>query len=337
MEISKKYIIGTHVMFYEVEMINEFMQSLRNSIQEVSNQENITVDFVFNLCEYFGKIDNSETTVNELKAKFNEHLKIFDGLKSKLNVKFYEDSSPYTMIDYRRDLNYFGCQHNDFIVWGESDSLLPKQTFHALETLAQYTDQNNIHRYVTTFAIRKMWDNSWSPLEHIEFEDKTYYEKDNPLCWSEKHSIRYTMSIEEMNEINDKYENYDIRMLDKPQFDGSCIVLTSDLIKAGVNIHPGVWGIAAEDTSLMYSCMQILGQNYRQFIFKNLLKVHNREHPKKRNYILDYNSSEKSTQAKKGKWNDIMRDLNKENLSIIVGNPSRKILSYKDFESSINN
>lgn len=337
MEISKKYIVGTHVMFYEIEMIGEFMQSLKNSIKHISNQENITVDFVFNLCEYFGKLNTLEISKEELKDKFEKEVRIFDELNNKVNIKYYESNIPYTMIDYRRDLNYFGCQDYDFIIWGESDSLLPKQTFHALETLSQYTDQNNIYRYITTFAIRKMWDSSWTPLEHIEFENKTYYEKDNPLCWSEKHSIRYTMSIDEMNEINDKYDTYDIRMLNKPQFDGSCIVLTSDLIKAGVNIHPGIWGIAAEDTSLMYSCMQILGQNYRQFVFKNLLKVHNREHPKKRNYILDYNSQEKSTQAKKGKWNDIMRDLNKENLSIIASNPERKILSYKDFETIINN
>lgn len=337
MKINKKYIVGTHVMFYEIDMIKEFMLSLKNSIEEVLNQENITVDFVFNLCEYFGNIDKSKTTAEELKAKFNDHLKVFDNLKCNLQVKFYEEDSPYTMIEYRRDLNYFGCQKNDFIIWGESDSLLPKQTFHALETLANYTDQNNIYRYVTTFAIRKMWDSSWTQLEHVDFEDKTYYEKDNSLCWTEQHSIRYTMSIEEMNTINDRYSDYDIRMLNKPQFDGSCLILTADLIKAGVNIHPGIWGIAAEDTSLMYSCMQILGQNYRQFIFKNLLKVHNREHPKKRNYILDYNSQKKSIQSNKGKWNSVMRDLNKENLSIIVGNPNKKILSYNNFETSINN
>lgn len=337
MEITKKYIVGTHVMFYEVDMIGEFMQALKNSIDEITNQENITVDFVFNLCEYFGKINIEEISKEELKNKFKQHLKVFEGLKVNLKVAYYEGSDPYTMIDYRRDLNYYGCRTHDYVIWGESDSLLPKQTFHALETLSQYTDQNNIHRFITTFAIRKMWDSSWTPLEHVDFEDKEYYEKDNPLCWSEQHSIRYTMSIEEMNKVNEKYDDYDIRMLDRPQFDGSCLILSSDLIKAGVNIHPGIWGIAAEDTSLMYSCMQILGKNYRQFIFKNLLKVHNREHKDKRKYILDYNSQEKSTQSHKGKWNDVMRNLNKENLSIIIGNPNKKILTYKDFETSIAN
>jgi len=337
MEINKKYIVGTHVMFYEIDMIKEFMISLKNSIEQISNQENITVDFVFNLCEYFGSIDKSQTSAEELKIKFNDNLKIFDSLKINLQVEFYEETTLYTMIEYRRDLNYFGCQNNDFVIWGESDSLLPKQTFHALETLSNYTDQNNIYRYVTTFAIRKMWDNSWAPLEHVDFEDKTYYEKDNPLCWTEQHSIRYTMSIEEMDAINSKYESYDIRVLDKPQFDGSCLILSSDLIKAGVNIHPGVWGIAAEDTSLMYSCMQILGQNYKQFIFKNLLKVHNREHSQKRKYILDFNSDKVSTQSEKGQWNEVMRNLNKENLGIIVGNPNKKILTYNNFENTLIN
>ena len=31
MELNKKYIIGTHVMFYEIEMISEFVDSIINS------------------------------------------------------------------------------------------------------------------------------------------------------------------------------------------------------------------------------------------------------------------------------------------------------------------
>lgn len=336
MEISNKYIIGTHVMFYEIDMIQEFMQSLKQSIEVITNPQNITVDFVFNLCEYFGKIDTLEVSKEELKSRFAQHLKVFDGLDIDLQVSYYDKEEPYTMIDYRRDLNYNSCRTHDFIIWGESDSLLPKQTFAALEGLSSYASQNGIHRYTATFAVRKMWDSSWSPLEHPICEGKQYYEKDNPLCWTSPHSIRYTMSIEEMNEINDRYAETELSVLSQPQFDGSCLVISSDLIKAGCNIHPGMWGIAAEDTSFMYSCMQLMGNNYRQFVFKNILKVHNREHPLKRKYILDYNSNNKSTQSKKGEWNNVMRDLNKETLSIILSNPQKKILSYKDFEQKMN-
>ena len=39
-------------------------------------------------------------------------------------------------------------------------------------------NDNDIHRYITTFALRKMWDDSWKVLEHPEFTDKPYYDMD---------------------------------------------------------------------------------------------------------------------------------------------------------------
>ena len=44
MDLNKKYIIGTHVMFYEIEMISEFVESIYNAVNEVNNKENITID-----------------------------------------------------------------------------------------------------------------------------------------------------------------------------------------------------------------------------------------------------------------------------------------------------
>ena len=336
MKLNKKYIIGTHVMFYEIEVIPEFIQSVVQAVDGLENPANVTVDFQFNISEYFEKVDTSKFSKKDLIDRFTSELSELEQAGVNLVVDIYESDKPRTMVDYRRDLNYFGCQEHDFVVWGESDCLIPKQIFEVLETLSNYTDANNIYRYITTFATRKMWDPSWSPLEHIQFTDKQYYEKDNPLCWTSPHSIRYTMNMDEMNSINDKYDSFDIRTINQPQFDGSCLVLSADLIKAGCNIHPGIWGLSAEDTAMMYSCMQILGQNYLQFIVKNILKVHNREHPNKRNYVLDYRGTQQSTQANKGDWYNTVRDLNKENLSIVISNPQKKILSYKDFENKLN-
>ena len=45
------------------------------------------------------------------------------------------------------------------------------------------------------------------------------------------------MTLETMNDINSKAEELDIRVINYPKFDGSCLVLSSDLIKSGVNIH----------------------------------------------------------------------------------------------------
>ena len=58
MKLNKKYIIGTHVMFYEVEMISEFVKSIYGAINQVDDRDNITIDFLFNFSEYFEPSDS---------------------------------------------------------------------------------------------------------------------------------------------------------------------------------------------------------------------------------------------------------------------------------------
>lgn len=313
-------------MFYEVDMASEFIQSVINSCKNIKNKENITVDLNFNISEYFEKIDTTLTTKKELIDKF---YKLTDNLLSEgVNLKHtvYEESEPRTMVEYRRDLNYFGCRDHDYVIWGETDCLIPEQTFEVLDSLMSYAHTNGIFNFVTTFSTRKMWDDSWKILEHIDFENKPFHSmKTEPeLAVSKPYSIRYTMSIEEMNQINNKTDQPQLQIIDYPKFDGSCLIISSNLIKLGANIPPGFFGLSAEDTAFMYSCQQIVGKNYRQFVIKNLLKVHNRNHPEKRKYTVS------STQDKKGDWYDSLRDLNKENLQLILS--QGKVKSYKDWK-----
>ena len=70
MLLNKKYIIGTHVMFYEVEMISEFVDSVYKAVSQVDNKDNITVDFLFNFSQYFEKIDTKQITIEDIKTKF---------------------------------------------------------------------------------------------------------------------------------------------------------------------------------------------------------------------------------------------------------------------------
>ena len=59
MKLKNKYIIGTHIMFFEIDMIGEQTTSLINAIKTVDNPENITIDYYFNMSEYFEKIDKT--------------------------------------------------------------------------------------------------------------------------------------------------------------------------------------------------------------------------------------------------------------------------------------
>lgn len=331
MKLKNKYAVGTHVMFYEIEMLHDHVDSIIAAVKQIENPENVIIRFCFNISEYFEKINTSEISKEELIKKFTYQVNRLTEIGIINNCFVYDSDEPYTMTNFRRDFNYEYCNKVDYLIWGETDCLLPNECFVVLDNLKEYAAANNIHRYITTFAVRKMWDESWKVLEHVDFENKPFYDRDNPLCYTEPYSIRYVMSQKEMEDINSKYTDIDIRLLNHPKFDGSCLVISSDLIKAGVNIPPGFFGLAAEDTAFMYSCMQLMGNAYIQFVIKNILKVHNREHPKKRLYALDMKGEQTSTQRIKGDWYNILRDINKENLNLFIGNRQDRFLTYEDF------
>ena len=338
MKIENKYIIGTHIMFFEIDMVKEHIQSINNALDTVDNKENVRVDLFFNISEYFERVNLKQTTHKELIDKFN---KLVDSVNCECTSTIYDDNKPVTMVDYRRDLNYFNCKEYDYVTWGESDSLIPKEFFQSLETIKQYANQNNIHKFVTTFALRKMWDESWKVLEHVDMTDKPLHHKHfpgtrkkNPEAYNQPYSIRYTMNIDEMNEINAKTEELDIRVLRKPQFDGSVLVLSGDLLKNGVNVPHCIMGHLVDDTSMMQSCSQIMGESYIQFIVKNILKVHNREHPKKRLYALDMDSDRELSligDEPKGNWFFKMKELVHHNLANF-GSSQARFNTYNDFE-----
>tara|TARA_Y100000310_G_scaffold16778_1_gene16709 strand:- start:1093 stop:2136 length:1044 start_codon:yes stop_codon:yes gene_type:complete len=345
MKLKNKYIIGTHVMFYEIDMLDDLVQSILNASESVENKQNITIDFLFNMSEYFEKIDNEQIEKDKLEVKFFDYLTRLRNFGFKIQFEIYTDDKPLTMVDYRRDLNYNNCKKYDYIIWGESDAMVPKELFQSLEIIRDHANENNIHRYITTFAVRKMWDASWKLLEHPEFTDKPYYETKHPdgsrnnKAFEEPHSIRYTMSIDEMNAVNSKTDHLDIRVLNKPQFDGSILCISSDLIKNGVNIPHCIFGHLVDDTSMMYSCQQIMGDAYVQFVVKNILKVHNRMHPKKRLYALDMDRSRKLTDVDnsgKGEWFHRMKELVHHNLNNF-GSSQARFNTYKDFEKIMEN
>ena len=60
MKLNKKYIIGTHVMFYEIDMVGEFVDSCINALKYVENKENVKFHFCLNLSEYFEEFDTGE-------------------------------------------------------------------------------------------------------------------------------------------------------------------------------------------------------------------------------------------------------------------------------------
>ena len=174
MKLNNKYIIGCHVMFYEIDMVEEYLNSVHLALQDIENKENVKVEMMWNLSQYFEECESGEKLF-EIKQRIND-------LENKYGFYslFYEQNDkPYTMADYRRELNN-QCNECDYVIWGESDCLMPRQMFGVLEQLKEHSNQQGIHRFIATFGIRKMWDESWKVLEHPEFTNKPYYSMDTP-------------------------------------------------------------------------------------------------------------------------------------------------------------
>ena len=313
MKLNNKYIIGCHVMFYEIEMVEEYLKSVHLALQDIDNKENVKVEMMWNMSQYFEECESGEKLF-EIRQRIND-LENDYGFTS----LFYErNDKPYTMADYRRELNN-KCDDFDYVIWGESDCLMPRQMFGVLEQLKHYANEDGINRFITTFGIRKMWDDSWKVLEHPKFTDKPYYdmdtEEDKRKAESSPWSIRYTMSQEEMDEVNSETKESDVQMIKYPKFDGSGLVISSDLLRSGANIPPAVY-MNGDDSAFLESCRLHMGENYRQFVIKNILKVHNRNHPKKRNYVKGEDQS-KNTHFKRStrNWYKEFNEVSKGNLN----------------------
>lgn len=328
MKLKKKYVIGCLVMFYEIEMLDEYVDSIVNMVKDCENPDNVTAHFCWNTQEYLESVDTEKISKTALFQKFDRTIQKLVDAKIKIYVDDRDDDHDfYNIAQYRRDLNHNWCEHADFVIWGETDSMLPAEGLHLIETISEYAVSEDIHRYIVTFGYRKNWDSSWDTLTHTMFEDVVYVDNPEWTLHNEASSKSY-MNMERMNEINSQSGEYDIRMITDPKFDGSCVVIASDLIKSGVNI-PHALTHCAEDTSFGEMAKIIMGDQYRQFVVKNILRVHNRRHPKKRNYIRGENNPMGLTGKAKGDWWDILEKTSKHNLSILR-NSQRKFISLNE-------
>jgi len=283
--LNNKFAIGCLVQWYEVEIVEEYLHSLRNSIENIENKENIIVDLFFNMTTSLEDIDTEQYDMRDIGARFkkieedllsfgvNLHTKTLGGMM------LHERDEIYTIADYRREFNDKYCTQVDVLMWGETDALLPKQTFEILDNIhTQVKDKTP--KYVSFFGTCKMWDESWKVVEHTDFTDKPFIPNDYDNWWS----LKYTMSIDEMDKVNEKVNELDVRVLNQFKFNGCGLVISSEVVKAGVNIPRSVFFVH-EDTAFQNMMIRLFGNTVPQYLIKNILLVHNRNHPKKRMYV----------------------------------------------------
>ena len=318
--MKTKFAIGCLVQWYECDIIGEYVDSLKDALKEYKGE--VIIDFTIIANQDLEKCiseDKLQECINKIQSTCN--------INNNTNTRVIRDL--FTIADYRRW--FLETYHNevDVLIQGESDALMPKQTFSSLNLLHQNV-KDNTPKYISTFSINKMWDDSWKPLEHVEFTDKPFINNDEENWWS----IRYTMSKEEMNSFNDKVEELNIINIKPHKFNGCGFVISSEAVKAGVNIPKGTFFI--DDTALQNMAHRIL-PDMPQYHFKNILIVHNRKHPKKRcKYILgeeniDYIDDKRSSTD----WYDVANEYSKINDAHMF-NPQHKFFTWEDVFKKIN-
>lgn len=306
-----KFAIGCLVQWYEIEMISEYIETLNEAINEYDGNVLVDVTLVMNQ-------DLEKTSLDRL-----EFLNIKDRVKRLFgkNVNYRDTEQLHTIADYRREFNERYSDEVDVLVWGESDMLVPKQMFTSLDTLHQNVDTP---KYLATFGICKMWDSSWKPLEHPEFTDKPFIEGDSENWWN----IPYTMNKDEMNQFNDKVTDLDVSIISPHKFNGCGLVISSEVVRAGVNIPKSVFFIH-EDTSFMMMTQKVLG-NIPQYHFRNILLVHNRKNSKKRMYVLNEDSDGYvDDNRKRNGWYNTANKFCEQNVYNLF-NPNYKSYNWND-------
>jgi hypothetical protein len=303
--MKTKFAIGCLVQWYECDMVQDYAKSLAAAVDKYNGQ--VIVDFMI-----VGN-QNLEKCISD-----EQHLKCINKIKKICNYgNVHYTNDFYTIADYRRDFNSKYCDDVDVLMWGESDALIPKQTFAILHNLHQMSLQNNNPKYLAFFGTCKMWDETWKCVEHIDMTDKPV---DNKKWWG----TRYHMSIEEMNKINDKVEDLDVRIVSPHKFNGCGLIISSEVIRSGVNIPKSVF-FTHEDSAFMFMTNKILG-NIPQYIIKNILLVHNREHIHKRKYIANESGNTLGERRKSNNWYTIASGMSKHNAHILFNNNQK---SYK--------
>lgn len=332
--IKNKFAIGCLVQWYEIELIGEYLQSVKNALDVIENKENVIVDLYFNMTTSLENIDEKQCTMQEINSRFNDIEKDLIKFGITLNVQrlggimLHEREKIYTIADYRREFNSKYCDEVDVLMWGESDSLIPRQTFEILDNLHSGV-RDTTPKYVSFFATCKMWDKSWEVLEHPEFTVKPFIDMstvDTKNWWS----LRYNMNIDEMNSFNDKVDDLDIKILNEYKFNGCGLVISSDVIKSGVNIPRSAFFIH-EDTAFQFQLQRFFQGQIPQYLIKNILLVHNRKHIKKRSYIMGEDGVELgdvTSGRKKHEWYRKASEMSHHNTYNMFN--QSKIYSWKD-------
>ena len=262
-----KILYTLHVMWYESMMLNETLDSLQNAI------DNSTIPVDIMLCL------NSQTYIEKPESGFVPAT-MFDEflnhpiLKNAIITYKTDSNEFYNIGDWRRDI-YGPDYAYKYIVWGESDCLVPEDYFFLLDNI------NIEEPHFISLATRKMWDSTWDVVEHEWIRP---FPRNGPAIRPEQAPVPFNcadyISLDQLNEFNRQFDPTLIK-LDRLKIDGNMTTLSPGLPYPflPLDLH-----FAREDYCLE---MFFTKKGIPQYHMPTRLKGHNQVHPQKRTGTLN--------------------------------------------------
>lgn len=257
-----RFLYQMHVMWYEVEMVPETLDSLSRALQYASIPVDIKVCFNKQTFLEQPVVDN----INESFDKLSKH----PVLENASIVEKTNEDGFFNVGDWRREVR----TTEGYTIWGESDTLVPNIYFPLIEQIWGIRDQlQNPH--VLSLASRKMWDASWLSVEHPAVHNYNVFSNGKSDALRPLGHDHY-ITQEELDVFNNQYaDDVGMTIVHPPKLDGSMLAL-----------HPNVPQLIADDVPMVGEdfCAQLAltALNIPQYHIGNIIKGHNYHHPTKR-------------------------------------------------------
>lgn len=261
--MNNKIICTLHVMWYESFMINETLDSVQAAISNTVGDIDLII--CLNSQTHIEKPDPGIVPEN----MFNEFLS-HPILQNATIIKKTDNDEFYNIGDWARDI--YGPEYDaKYVVWLESDCLLPEDYFFLLQNI------NINHPHTISLANRKMWDSTWDIVEHpyIQKIPRTGPPEEPQRNTPKPYGVGDYISQFELDEFNSKYDP-ELIQLPYPKIDGCMTAVSKGFPFPFMSEHVHLGG-----HDYYMECF-MKKNNIPQYHIATRLKGHNCSHPKKR-------------------------------------------------------
>lgn len=249
---------AVHIMWYEVELVEEHFASVVRAMQHT----NLPVKLVVcaNMQTYIEQPTDMEV--------YNQFTKtVLACLPDLADIDFFVKTNTdtfYNIGDFRREVR----SDTGYVVWGEVDCLLPRIHFAVLESLLNDADITSAP-HVVTLASRKMWDNTWTAVEHIALQPIPEYAIQSPF-----HHNHHISQVE-LDTFNEQHGQPELIQVTPVKLDGALVAFYGQMPQ----LIPDDMHFARED---FIAQLALAHHKIPQYHLTNVLKGHNYKHPAKR-------------------------------------------------------